>query len=131
MLINEVIAVQEKDQDFAAGLLAKVQDILTVAMSRDIKKISTEKFLKILDANGYSDLSMDQLKLAVNTSGFANSIDDDVIVPKDELGADIDTGEEDPSVDVGAMAGDQAMHCLLYTSPSPRDVEESRMPSSA
>ena len=24
-----------------------------------------------------------------------------------------------------------AMNCLLYTSPSPRDVEESRMPSSA
>ena len=24
-----------------------------------------------------------------------------------------------------------SMHCLLYTSPSPRDVEESRMPSSA
>ena len=26
---------------------------------------------------------------------------------------------------------DQCMICLLYTSPSPRDVEESRMPSSA
>ena len=25
----------------------------------------------------------------------------------------------------------ELMHCLLYTSPSPRDVEESRMPSSA
>ena len=25
----------------------------------------------------------------------------------------------------------QYMDCLLYTSPSPRDVEESRMPSSA
>ena len=25
----------------------------------------------------------------------------------------------------------QAENCLLYTSPSPRDVEESRMPSSA
>ena len=25
----------------------------------------------------------------------------------------------------------QAQRCLLYTSPSPRDVEESRMPSSA
>ena len=24
-----------------------------------------------------------------------------------------------------------SMYCLLYTSPSPRDVEESRMPSSA
>ena len=29
-----------------------------------------------------------------------------------------------------AVAG-FAMGCLLYTSPSPRDVEESRMPSSA
>ena len=26
---------------------------------------------------------------------------------------------------------EQLMDCLLYTSPSPRDVEESRMPSSA
>ena len=26
---------------------------------------------------------------------------------------------------------DRAFDCLLYTSPSPRDVEESRMPSSA
>ena len=26
---------------------------------------------------------------------------------------------------------DKTMRCLLYTSPSPRDVEESRMPSSA
>ena len=26
---------------------------------------------------------------------------------------------------------DQCYSCLLYTSPSPRDVEESRMPSSA
>ena len=25
----------------------------------------------------------------------------------------------------------RSRHCLLYTSPSPRDVEESRMPSSA
>ena len=27
--------------------------------------------------------------------------------------------------------GAQYIYCLLYTSPSPRDVEESRMPSSA
>lgn len=108
MLIKEVIALPEKDVDFETGLLAKIQDILTVAMSRDIKKVSTEKFLKILDANGYSDLTMDQIKLAVNKSGFANSIDDNVIVPKDELGADIDT-EVEPSVDVGDMAGNQAL----------------------
>ena len=29
------------------------------------------------------------------------------------------------------MAGGLLFGCLLYTSPSPRDVEESRMPSSA
>ena len=29
------------------------------------------------------------------------------------------------------LADDMGYNCLLYTSPSPRDVEESRMPSSA
>jgi len=29
------------------------------------------------------------------------------------------------------MVFEQGRYCLLYTSPSPRDVEESRMPSSA
>ena len=37
---------------------------------------------------------------------------------------------------IGSFATDQefrelSIACLLYTSPSPRDVEESRMPSSA
>ena len=32
--------------------------------------------------------------------------------------------------DIESMYGDIG-NCLLYTSPSPRDVEESRMPSSA
>ena len=34
-----------------------------------------------------------------------------------------------PMIKKSATAGD--ITCLLYTSPSPRDVEESRMPSSA
>ena len=29
------------------------------------------------------------------------------------------------------VLADEIKYCLLYTSPSPRDVEESRMPSSA
>ena len=32
---------------------------------------------------------------------------------------------------IGCGLSDSTGHCLLYTSPSPRDVEESRMPSSA
>ena len=38
-------------------------------------------------------------------------------------------GEHNNSPLSGALIG--ATTCLLYTSPSPRDVEESRMPSSA
>ena len=55
-------------------------------------------------------------------------------------GNDVDlTGMVFPLVEhfkVGAKGGyvtvdGAAVACLLYTSPSPRDVEESRMPSSA
>ena len=35
------------------------------------------------------------------------------------------------SIAEDALAEINAGNCLLYTSPSPRDVEESRMPSSA
>ena len=37
----------------------------------------------------------------------------------------------DPFWSVAKNGVDKACNCLLYTSPSPRDVEESRMPSSA
>ena len=39
--------------------------------------------------------------------------------------SDLNKHEELADIDYGIVA------CLLYTSPSPRDVEESRMPSSA
>ena len=39
-------------------------------------------------------------------------------------------GKHDSLMDV-AEPDDAFLLCLLYTSPSPRDVEESRMPSSA
>ena len=43
-----------------------------------------------------------------------------------ELGGEIDKKEKALARDV-----ELSIACLLYTSPSPRDVEESRMPSSA
>ena len=36
-----------------------------------------------------------------------------------------------PPLRIGAVALDLSMICLLYTSPSPRDRQKSRMPSSA
>ena len=36
-----------------------------------------------------------------------------------------------PDADIMSGLGDMSMSCLLYTSPSPRDLSTSRMPSSA
>ena len=40
-------------------------------------------------------------------------------------------GSEDPDFERGARGIEVDMFCLLYTSPSPRDISLSRMPSSA
>ena len=67
------------------------------------------------------------------------------IIAKDG-GVLVRAGHTEASVDISKLAkknnsaviceimnedGTMAKGCLLYTSPSPRDVEESRMPSSA
>ena len=39
--------------------------------------------------------------------------------------------DEDDLIDFGLKKGVDAIACLLYTSPSPRDRQKSRMPSSA
>ena len=39
--------------------------------------------------------------------------------------------EVDEEAEVGSTVATQAIICLLYTSPSPRDRQKSRMPSSA
>ena len=44
--------------------------------------------------------------------------------------ADAAAMEDDPDTEI-SIAAFNGWICLLYTSPSPRDVEESRMPSSA
>ena len=63
-------------------------------------------------------------------------------LPGDDSGSEDDEGYEDPEVYLARLAAESAndeggpseaelMHCLLYTSPSPRDATLSRMPSSA
>ena len=48
-----------------------------------------------------------------------------------EISLLVEEGKEVIIVTSGAISQGMAILCLLYTSPSPRDVEESRMPSSA
>ena len=44
---------------------------------------------------------------------------------------DVGVDEANELLNQAGLASINTMDCLLYTSPSPRDVEESRMPSSA
>ena len=61
----------------------------------------------------------------------------EAIIIAEDKGLDIlqITFDKEPCVakiiDYGKYKFDQKKNCLLYTSPSPRDAHESRMPSSA
>ena len=63
-------------------------------------------------------------------------VDDDTLVRRAvrqilEAADDLEVVGEASDGDGAVRQAPQADVCLLYTSPSPRDVEESRMPSSA
>ena len=103
MLIREIVT-----EGYQADLLTAVQDLLTSYMADDAKDIPTEDFQSQLAKHGFVTTT-DELIKAINDSGYASSIDKDVIKPKDQLPGEIDTEVDDPSVDVGKMAGDQAM----------------------
>jgi len=102
MLIRDIITESYQDD-----LLSAVQDLLAIVSSKDIKKISTEKFKNILAKQGFV-ASTDEIIQAVDMSGFASSVNNVEIIPGDELSGDVDTDSE-PSVDVGKMAGNQAL----------------------
>lgn len=102
MLINEILK-----EFYSEGFIEAVQDLLAMAMAKDIKKISTEKFRNALARQGY-DVTIDQIIQAVDQSDFASSVNDTEIIPANQLSGDVDTDSE-PSVDVGKMAGNQAL----------------------
>ena len=102
MLISEIVLTESYDDD----LLNAVKDLLTRVMSKDIKKIKTEKFRSILAKEGYIT-TMDELIQAVDQTGFASSVDSNEIIPSSEMG-DVDLSSE-PTVDVGDIAGGQAI----------------------
>ena len=102
MLIREILT-ESYDDD----LIAVVRDLIVMAMNQDLSSIKMDNFQQALSDQGY-DLDPEQIIQAVDKSGYASSVDDSEIVPKDQLSKDVSTDDE-PSVDVGKMAGDQAL----------------------
>ena len=80
-------------------------------------------------------------KLTKNRKVSIDKVDSDKSYTLEEASSlvkEITTTKFDSSVDLAVRLGvdpkkanEMVRGCLLYTSPSPRDVEESRMPSSA
>jgi hypothetical protein len=99
--------IKDITESYNDDLLSAVQDLLAVISSKNLKKIKTDKFKNILAKQGYV-ASTEEIIQAVDSSGFASSVDDQEIIPNSELSGDIDTDAE-PSVNVGKMAGNQAM----------------------
>lgn len=93
-------------ESYYNDLIVAVQDLLVRVMNKGLKEISTDRFKSLLAKQGYVTTT-DELIAAVNDTGFATSVDSEKIVPKGELPDDMMNAE--PAVDVGSMAGNQAM----------------------
>ena len=69
------------------------------------------------------DINMAGMGCSIIKTGVTPDAADDKTLPTNAYLLELKKGED--------TWFDLVMGCLLYTSPSPRDVEESRMPSSA
>jgi len=104
MLIRDIILRENYMED----LVTAVQDLLVMIMNKEVKEISTEDFKRLLAKQGYV-VSTPELTAAVDQSGFASSVDANKIIPSGELPDDLQQSDQDSAVDVGSMAGNQAM----------------------
>ena len=96
-------------------LLPKVKGL------RDALTAKAEEFSKIIKLGRTHLQDATPLTLGQEFSGYASQLDHALTAVENAL----------PHLYELAWGGTAVGTCLLYTSPSPRDVEESRMPSSA
>lgn len=104
MRIDEVILTES----YFDELMVAVQDLLSNLSAHDHEQITTEKFKQLLSRQGFVT-STDELIQAIDASGFATSVDDTEI----KLGGLPDEMSDiDNTVDVGSVAGSQAMKAI-------------------
>jgi hypothetical protein len=93
MLINEVIS-----EGYFSDLILTVQDLLTKVAAKGIEDIPTEEFRSLLAKQGYVTTT-DELIAAIDKSGHASSVNRDMIKPKNQLPAEISTGDDEAAAD--------------------------------
>ena len=90
-----------------------------------MKDVDTENKKKFFNKVAALIVKMFDDGVGINTEEDSN-VEDDTDESEDDEQEESKEDEQQEEEDE-----DQDEGCLLYTSPSPRDVEESRMPSSA
>ena len=130
----------EKSMSDIEALASKAQAMLerVRASAESLDSPTSATAPSIEDTSGESDGDVVSEELPAPETAEAVEIseldvDDELVATEDEVAtgdsdADIDTVEE---VEADTAGDDQDIDCLLYTSPSPRDKRQSRMPSSA
>ena len=113
LLIGIIVTISEPDLQVLAGQVPGIPNaVLIGAVAVGVGIFLVIALLRILFQIPLNGLLIASYIVIFTLAAFA---------PKDFLAVAFDSG--------GVTTG--PMTCLLYTSPSPRDVEESRMPSSA
>ena len=93
MLIREVIS-----EGYFSDLILTVQDLLTKVAAKGVEDIPTEEFRSLLAKQGYVTTT-DELITAIDKSGHASSVNRDIIKPKNQLPAEISTGDDEAAAD--------------------------------
>ena len=120
----EVLTPDFKGNKFA---LSKVLNANPEIYSHNVECV--ERISKKVRTQANWNTSLDVLKYSVE-SGLKTKTG--IMVGLGETFVEvIDTMKQIVDVGVSIFTIGQYLHCLLYTSPSPRDAESSRMPSSA
>lgn len=104
MRISDIITESVSDE-----VTDVVRDMLSVIMANDHERISTKQLQALLQLEGYS-LSIDQIIMAVDQSGYASSVDKDYVVPADELPDELQQDAQDAEQldDLDDIVGDLA-----------------------
>ena len=107
MSVNEISDLRVKSFETGANIKVTNNRLIKIALDGSEKSAMSE-FFEGPTAIAYSNDPVELTKLLANFSKTNEKL-----------------------TIVGGIMNKEILTCLLYTSPSPRDVEESRMPSSA
>jgi len=128
---NKSIGIRKTDDSF--GMITSVTSPYSTTEGYEVKMTQINDKIWIAHPNHdimclvrYSEASWSLIESGVGVAG-----QDTVNTDPAKTVTGTNTGGDNFSITSSVAIFDSTRICLLYTSPSPRDVEESRMPSSA